>query len=132
MFVLIIGILIKLVQKTTFLPLSSIRLSMTAPEVKSSLSWMFSPAIIKLTLLLRINIRLILFVLRVLLPIGNFLLVSRMLAQHFNMLCLMLFMILSTSFNPIWTIYLLILCTESITLLTSKTFSFVVGSIVYI
>jgi hypothetical protein len=46
-YVLIIGILTKLVPKTTFLPLSSTRLSMTVLEVKSSLSWMVYPAIIK-------------------------------------------------------------------------------------
>jgi hypothetical protein len=39
---------------------------MTVPEVKSSLSWMVSLAIIKLTLLLRTNIKLLLFVLGVL------------------------------------------------------------------
>jgi hypothetical protein len=103
-YVLIIGISTKLVQKTTFLPLSSIRLSMTTSEVKSSLSWMVSPAIIKSTLFSRINIRLLLFVLVVLLPIGKFLLVSRTLAQLFNALCLMLFMISSTLFNHIWKI----------------------------
>jgi hypothetical protein len=93
MYVLIIGISTKLVLKKNFLPLSSIRFSMAALEVKSSLSWMVSPAIIKLTFLLRINIRLLLFVLGVLLPIENSLLVLRMRAQLFNALCLMLFMI---------------------------------------
>jgi hypothetical protein len=101
---LIIGISTKLVPKTTFLPPSSIRLSTIAPEVISSLSWMVSPGIIKSTLFSRINIRLLLFVLGVLFPIGNFLSVSRTLAQLFNALCLTLSMISSTSFNHIWTI----------------------------
>jgi hypothetical protein len=90
---LIIGISTKLVPKTTFLPPSLIKLSTIAPEVKSSLSWMVSPGIFKSTLFLRINIRLLLFVLGVLLPIGNSLSVSRTLAPLFNALCLMLSMI---------------------------------------
>jgi hypothetical protein len=100
MYVFIIGLSKKLVQKTTFLPPSSIRLSMTVPEVKSSLSWMVSPGIIKSTLFLRINIRLLLFVLGVLFPIGNFLSVSRTLAQLFNALCIMLSMISKHILQP--------------------------------
>jgi hypothetical protein len=126
--VLIIGILIKLVQKTTFLPLLSIKLSMTTSGVKSFLLWMVSLVIIKLTSFPRINIRLLLFVLGVLLLIGNFLLVLRTLAPLLNALCLMHFMISSTSFNPIWTIYSLILCAEPITPTISGLFSFTVGS----
>jgi hypothetical protein len=63
--------------KDNFPTPSSIRLSMTAPVVKSSLSWIVSPVIIKLTLLPRTNIRMLLFCLRVLFLIGNFLLVLR-------------------------------------------------------
>jgi hypothetical protein len=118
--------------KDNFLPPSSIRLSTIALKVKSSLSWMVSPGIIKSTLFPRINIRLLLFVLGVLFPIGNFLSVSRTLAQLFNALCLMLSMISSTSFNHIWTIYPLTQCTKSITQSTFEPFSFAVGSTVYI
>jgi hypothetical protein len=132
MYAFIIGISTNLVPKTTFLPLSSIIFSTIALEVKSSLSWMVSLAIIKSTLFLMINIRLLLFVLGVLFPIGNSLSVSRTLAQLFNALCLMLFMISSTFFNNIWTIYLLTQCIESITQPISEPFSSAVGSTVYV
>jgi hypothetical protein len=80
----------------------------------------------------QINIRLLLFVLGILLPIKNSLLVSRTMAQIFNALCLMLSMISSTSSNHIWTIYSLTQCVESIIQPTSEPFSSVVSSTVYV
>jgi hypothetical protein len=74
----------------------------------------------------------LLFVLGVLLPIGNSLSVSRTLVQLFNALCLMLSMISSTSSNHIWMIYPLTQCAESIIQPTSEPFSSAVGSTVYV